>query len=284
MNFHSLQLSKSVPFYIVDVFTDKKFAGNQLAVVRNATGFSEADMQKFAREMNFSETTFILMNEWEMTGSETSFPVRIFTPKNELPFAGHPTLGTAFVIQQYILRKQVPQIVLDLKIGPIPVTPVYDGDRVKLLWMKQNEATFGRRKFRADQLVRVLGLKKGDVLDRYPIQEVSTGVPFLIVPLKNMAALKRSHLVLQIYFDFIKKTAAKSILVFCPGSHGTVSKLSVRMFSEFFGVPEDPATGSANGCLAAYLSHYKYLGSPAIDIQVDQGYEMGRPSTLYLKT
>ena len=87
-------------------------------MVRNATEFSEQDMQKFAREMNFSETTFILINERELSGSETSFPVRIFTPRNELPLAGHPTLGTAFVIQQYILRKQVSEIILDLKIGP----------------------------------------------------------------------------------------------------------------------------------------------------------------------
>jgi trans-2,3-dihydro-3-hydroxyanthranilate isomerase len=122
-----LPLQISVPFHIVDVFAGEKYSGNQLAVVRNATDFSESDMQKFAREMNFSETTFILMNEREMTGNETTFFVRIFTPKVELPFAGHPTIGTAFVIQQYILRKQVPQITFDLKVGPIQVTPVYDG-------------------------------------------------------------------------------------------------------------------------------------------------------------
>jgi trans-2,3-dihydro-3-hydroxyanthranilate isomerase len=268
----------------VDVFANEKFTGNQLAVVRNSTEFSEQDMQKFAREMNFSETTFILVNERELSGGETSFPVRIFTPRNELPFAGHPTLGTAFVIQQYILRKQVSEIILELKIGPIPVTPLYEGDRVKLLWMKQKEPTFGRRKFRGDQLAKVIGLSRGDIIDLHPIQEVSTGVPFLIVPMKNMAALKKCRVDREKYFELIKKTTAKSILVFAPGSHGTKSKLSVRMFSDYFGVPEDPATGSANGCLAAYLSRYQYFDSPAIDIQVDQGYEMGRPSTLYLKT
>jgi trans-2,3-dihydro-3-hydroxyanthranilate isomerase len=224
------------------------------------------------------------MNEWEMTGNETSFFVRIFTPKVELPFAGHPTIGTAFVIQQYILRKQVPQITLDLKVGPIQVTPVYDGDRVRLLWMKQMEPTFGRRKFRADQVSKVLGLSKNDILEKFPIQEVSTGVPFLIVPLKTLKALKRCLVNRDKYFQLIKNTKAKSLLVFSPGSHGTDSKLSVRMFSDYYGVPEDPATGSANGCLAAYLSHHRYFGSAEIDIQVDQGYEIGRPSTLYLKS
>jgi len=279
-----LQLTKSVPFHIVDVFASEKYSGNQLAVVRNANDFSETDMQKFAREMNFSETTFILMNEWEMTGNETSFRVRIFTPKLELPFAGHPTIGTAFVIQQYVLRKQVLQVTLDLKIGPIEVTPVYEGDRVKLLWMKQKEPEFGRKRFSAEQVSKVLGLSKNDIQDTFPIQEVSTGVPFLIVPLKTLKALKRCLVDRDRYFDLIKKTKSKSIFVFCPGSHGTVSKLSVRMFSEYYGVPEDPATGAANGCLAAYLSHHKYFGSRTIDIQVDQGYEIGRPSTLHLRT
>src|SRR5271169_3445291 len=125
-------------FHILDVFSSEKYAGNQLAVVRNAYDFSEESMQKFAREMNFSETTFILKNENEMTGTESSFRVRIFTPRLELPFAGHPTLGTAFVIQQYIIRREVPKIILDLNIGPIEVTPVYDSGRIKLLWMKQN--------------------------------------------------------------------------------------------------------------------------------------------------
>jgi trans-2,3-dihydro-3-hydroxyanthranilate isomerase len=276
-------LTKSVPFHIVDVFTDTKYSGNQLAVVRNANDFSEADMQKFAREMNFSETSFILLNERELAGNNTFFPVRIFTPRAEVPFAGHPTLGTAFVIQQYILRKQVPTVTLDLKVGPIEVTPIYEGDNVRILWMKQNEPTFGPRKYQSKQLAKVLGLSTKDILTTFPIQEVSTGLLFLIVPLKNLRALKRCSVNREKYFEFIKKSPAKAILVFSPGSHGTDSKLSVRMFSEYYGVPEDPATGSGNGGLAAYLSRHEYFGSPVVDIQVDQGYEIGRPSTLHLK-
>lgn len=277
-------LTRSVPFHIVDVFADTKYAGNQLAVVRNATDFSDADMQKFAREMNFSETTFILLNEWELSGNVTFFPVRIFTPKGEIPFAGHPSLGTAFIIQQYILRKKVSKITLDLKVGPIEVTPVYEGDDPKILWMKQNEPTFGRKKYPAKQLANVLSISPKDILTTYPIQEVSTGLLFLIVPLKNMRALQRCILNERKYYELIKKSSgARIILVFSPGSHGTDSKVSVRMFTPFYGIPEDPASGSGDGCLAAYLSRHEYFGSPNVDLTADQGYEIGRPSKLHLK-
>jgi trans-2,3-dihydro-3-hydroxyanthranilate isomerase len=273
------------PFHIVDVFANEKFAGNQLAVVRNAIDFPESELQKFAREMNFSETTFIMINESELNADqEIPFRVRIFTPNAELPFAGHPTLGTAFVIQQYILRRKVSRIVLDLKVGPIEVVPEYESDGVKLLWMKQNEPKFSKPTLSRDQVSKVLGLSKSDFDSDYPIQEVSTGFPFIIVPLKSMRALKKSRVDREKYFPLIRKTKAKSILIFAPGSHGTDSKLSCRMFSEYFGVPEDPATGSANGCLAAYLSHHEYFDSHKVDIQVDQGYEIARPSTLYLRT
>ena len=275
------------PFHIVDVFADQRYAGNQLAVVRNAIDFPETDLQRFAREMNFSETTFIMINENEIGGqADLPFKVRIFTPRLELPFAGHPTIGTAFVIQQYILRKKVAKLVLDLKIGPIEVTPEYEtaGDGIKLLWMKQNEPKFSKTAVATDQVAKMLGVLKTDLDPQFPIEEVSTGVSFLIVPLKSMKALRKCKIDREKYFALIRKLKAKSVLVFAPGSHGTLSQLSVRMFSDYFGVHEDPATGSANGCLAGYLSRHKYFGSDRVDIQVDQGYEISRPSTLYLRT
>ncbi len=280
-------LARLRPFHIVDVFANEKFAGNQLAVVRNAIDMPQTDLQKFAREMNFSESSFIMMNENEFTDeSNVPFKVRIFTPKLELPFAGHPTLGTAFVIQQYIIRKKVPKITLALKLGQIEVTPEYEtlSDGVKLLWMKQNEPKFSRSTLSCDLLAKVLGLQRTDFDSNFPAQEVSTGVPFLIIPLKSMKALKKCQVNKERYFELIRKTKAKSVFVFAPGSHGTESKVSARMFSDYYGVAEDPATGSANGCLTAYLSHYRYFGSERVDIQVDQGYEIGRPSTLFLRT
>ncbi len=217
------------PFHIVHVFANEKFAGNQLAVVRNAIDFPESELQKFAREMNFSETTFIMINESELNADqEIPFRVRIFTPNAELPFAGHPTLGTAFVIQQYILRRKVSRIVLDLKVGPIEVVPEYESDGVKLLWMKQNEPKFSKPTLSRDQVSKVLGLSKSDFDSDYPIQEVSTGFPFIIVPLKSMRALKKSRVDRERYFPLIRKTKAKSILIFAPGSHGTDSKLQLQ--------------------------------------------------------
>jgi trans-2,3-dihydro-3-hydroxyanthranilate isomerase len=280
-------ISRLRPFHIVDVFADQKFAGNQLAVVRNAIDFPEVELQRFAREMNFSETTFIMINENEISEqTDIPFRVRIFTPKLELPFAGHPTIGTAFVIQQFILRKKVPKITLDLKVGPIEVIPEYEpaGDEVKLLWMKQKEPKFFKASLSPEQVSKVLGLHRSDINMEVPIQEVSTGIPFLIIPLKSMKALRKCKVDRDRYFGLIRKTKAKSLLAFAPGSHGTESRLSDRMFSEYYGVSEDPATGSANGCLAAYLSHHRYFGSDRVDIQVDQGYEIGRPSTLFLRT
>ena len=129
-----------LPFSIVDVFAEAKYAGNELAVVRQAASLSGPEMQKIAREMNFSETTFILKDE----ASGGGFDVRIFTPRSEMPFAGHPTLGTAFVIQQEILRRQVGEVVLNLKVGPIPVTFTYRGGEPDVLWMRQIPPGFGQ--------------------------------------------------------------------------------------------------------------------------------------------
>ncbi len=175
--------------WIVDVFAEEKYAGNQLAVVRDAETFSDAEMQRIAKEMNYSETTFILSDEKRKGG----YDVRIFTPNTELPFAGHPTLGTAYVLQHEIIKEPVDTIVLNLKVGQIPVRFSYIGDNVDTLWMKQMQPTFGET-FDAEPISKILNLDTGDIDDRFPIQEVSTGVPDFIVPLKTLDALKRARI------------------------------------------------------------------------------------------
>lgn len=307
-------------FYIVDVFAEEKYAGNQLAVFRDAHALSDAEMQRIAREMNFSETTFILAD----ASRDGGYDVRIFTPGEEVPFAGHPTLGTAHVIRNEILSirdtteihenhpplnplpsregkqlvtsplvgeagvrgafsgemkyKQAETIVLNLKIGQITVTFGNDG----IIWMKQIEPTFGKRLTR-EALATVLGLALEEIDTRFPIEEVSTGLPHIIVPLRTLASLKRARVSRDRYFDLIKNTWAKLVLVFCPEPHEKQNDISVRMFADAFGIPEDPATGSGNGCLAGYLVKHRYFGKPEIDIRSEQGYEIGRPSLLYLK-
>jgi trans-2,3-dihydro-3-hydroxyanthranilate isomerase len=264
-------------FCIVDVFAEEKYAGNQLAVVRNAKMLSSDEMQKIAKEMHFSETTFILSDKQRDGG----YDVRIFTPENELPFAGHPTLGTAYVIQQEIVKENIGKIILNLKIGQIPVTFSYRGNEADILRMKQIPPTFGQT-FDAGQVAEALSLSRAEIDNRFPVQEVSTGVPFIIAPLKTLAAVKRARTSREKYFALIKNTQAKSILIFCPETYNKENNLNVRVFVEEYGIPEDPATGSANGCLAGYLVKHHYYGKDSIDIRVEQGYEIGRPSLLLL--
>jgi len=261
-------------FYILDVFAEEKYAGNQLAVVRHAGDWSTEEMQKLALEMNYSETTFILSEKVHDGG----YDVRIFTPGAELPFAGHPTLGTAFVIRNEIIGDPVERVVLNLKVGQIPVTFENDG----VLWMRQMPPEFGET-FDAGEIAHVLNLTPDDIDNRFPIQDVSTGFPAMIVPLKTLDAIKRARVRRAEYFALIENHQAKEILVFAPEPHKPENDLSVRFFADFLGVPEDPATGSANGCLAGYLVKHQYFGTNYVNVRVGQGYEMGRPSLLLLR-
>jgi trans-2,3-dihydro-3-hydroxyanthranilate isomerase len=269
---------RELEFYIVDVFAETQFSGNQLAVVKNASSLSTSEMQKIAREMNFSETTFILSEKKRDGG----FDVRIFTPKTELPFAGHPTLGTAYVIQKASMNNQVEQINLNLKVGQIPVTIKCDENKRDILWMKLKTPDFGDV-HESKQFAQILGLNNDDFDERFPICEVSCGVFCFIVLLKTLDAVKRVQVHLKRFYNYIAKTQAKTILVYAKETQHERNDLHVRFFGHYLGVPEDPATGSANGCLAAYLVKYKYFGTDTIDVRVEQGYELDRPSLLLLK-
>ena len=267
-----------IVFYIVDVFAEEKYAGNQLAVIIPKEKISDEKMQRLAKEMNYSETTFILSALEENDG----YPVRIFTPAEEIPFAGHPTLGTAFIIQQEIIQKPVEKVVLNLKVGPIPVTFSYHDNIPDEMWMKQIEPTFLSAIDR-EKISRVLNLDSADIDERFPVQEVSTGTPFIIVPLKTLAAVQKAVLNRELYFNLIENIDSKAILFFAPETIDKNNRLHARLFADYYGVPEDPATGSANGCLAGYLVKHRYFGENSIDIRVEQGYEINRPSLLYLK-
>ncbi len=269
---------KKPVFYFVDVFAEEKYTGNQLAVFRRVTELSDKQMQRIAKEMNYSETTFILSGEEHDGG----YDVRIFTPETELNFAGHPTLGTAFVIQHEIIRKPVKEIILNLKAGKIPVFFDYKSRNSCILWMKQLQPTFGK-KFDGNLISKILSLDLSDINSSYPIQEVSTGLPVVIVPLTSLQGVKKAHVNKDKYFEFIKDIEAKTILIFCSETYNKANDLNVRFFADQYGIPEDPATGSANGCLAAYLVNHRFFGTYKINLKVEQGYEIGRPSRLYLK-
>lgn len=264
-------------FYMVDVFSGQKYGGNQLAVFPKGHLFSDEEMQRITREINFSETTFIFPKE----SQDNRYRVRIFTPAAEVPFAGHPTLGTAFVIQTFLAEKKYDRLILDLNVGPIPVDMEYSEGRIDMMTMKQNPPVFGQ-KLSGDDLAKVLNLSVEDIDSRFPIQEVSTGLPFIIVPLKSLGAVAKARLAKDHYDALIEGLEAKAILFFAPQTKYPENHLHARVFTEYFGVPEDPATGSANGCLAGYLLEYEYFGDKTLKIQVEQGFEIGRDAILYL--
>ena len=265
--------TEGIPFYIVDVFAEHKYSGNQLAVVISRNKLNTEEMQRIAKEMNYSETTFITSVE--------NYDVRIFTPEVELPFAGHPTIGTAYVLQQEFMERKVKTMTLNLKIGPIAVLFKYKGEVLSETWMEHREPAFSGF-FAPDLIADVLSIDENDIDGRFKIQEVSTGVSTIIVPLKSLDAIKNVHINNEKYTDLIQNIQAKTILVFCPETYDKRNDLNVRFFADYYGVPEDPATGSGNGCLAAYLVKHDYFGKKRIEIRVEQGYEIGRKSLLLL--
>ena len=259
--------------HIVDVFARERYTGNQLAVVESEGTMGDEEMQAVAREMDFSETTFV-------ESREDPYRVRIFTPEAEVPFAGHPTLGTAHVVRERVADGHPEEVVLDLNVGEVPVE-VRERDGRETLWMTQQPPAFGET-LSHDRLAGVLGLSADRLDAGWPVQVVSTGLPTVIVPLVDRGALTDIDLDRGAYDDLTGDREAKLVHAFCADPRDPGNDLAVRMFAPAYGVPEDPATGSANGCLAAYLARHAYFGSGVVDARVEQGYELGRPSLLYL--
>lgn len=271
------KMSGSV-FHMVDVFAGERFQGNQLAVFMNGHLYSDEEMQRLAREINFSETTFILPRE----SSGNTFKVRIFTPNQEIPFAGHPTLGTAYIILRELLGDCGDSVVLDLKAGQIPVRAVLGPDNsIEKMVMKQLEPAFGPI-MDTSLAAGILSLPEDQIESGYPVQEVSTGLPTIIVPLKTIQSVRNVRVNTSLLFNQFDRFKSRGILVFCPETYERGNNLNVRAFFHYFGVPEDPATGSSNGCLAGYLLKYRYFGTDSIDVRAEQGYEIGRKSILHL--
>lgn len=262
-------------FIICDVFARRRFEGNQLAVFPDGAGLSDEEMQSLAREIHFSETTFIMSGG----ANERGWPVRILTPAREIPFAGHPTLGTAFVIWDRFLGRKPDEVKLDLKVGVVPVAVEEKGER---LVMTQVPPVFGAA-VEPTAAAQTLGLALADIESRFPVQEVSTGLPFLIVPVRTLTAMQGIKVNLAEYCRLTDRLEAKAVLAFSPETLDPQCRLHVRVFCDYYDVPEDPATGSANGCLCAWLVRHRYLGTGEFAIRTEQGVEMKRPSLLHLQ-
>ena len=274
---------RGIPYVQTSVFVDDRypFGGNQLAtywdIDLNRT-ISTDDMQGMTLEMNFSESTFIERTELK----DCSFKVRIFTPASEIPFAGHPTLGTSFVLKyKNLIDQSVEKTILELGVGPIAVEYLDS----KLIQMQQPSPKFEMTTDELTLITETIGLSPEDVDQEFPIQPVSTGFPFLIVPLRDLATVKRAVPNPQLILSNLKDLVSQEIVIFATEGVHKDSHVHMRMFAPGAGVLEDPATGSAAGPLGAYLEKYSVLSNHTIGekIRIEQGYEMNRPSQLIVR-
>ena len=268
----------SIPFIQTSVFTDERFpfSGNQLATFWNLSeeDLSTEEMQGITREMNFSETTFVLPSKLK----ECVRKVRIFTPGREIPFAGHPTLGTAFVLRKKgVIAATDTRSYLELGIGPVAVE--FCNHFVR---MHQAKPKFLEEFQDKTVIAKILGITPSSISQKNSMQFVSTGFPYLIVPVTSLAAIQAIHLDSKLLIETLKGFPSQELLIFTPDTIHRDSHAHVRMFAPSVGVPEDPATGSAAGPLGGYLEVYKILENHTIgtEIILEQGYEIYRPSKL----
>lgn len=266
---------RRVPYVLMDVFTSKPLEGNQLAVITDARQLNDAEMQRIAKETNLSETTFILPRDAE-TEKKDGVKVRIFTTAEELPFAGHPTLGTSTVIRG---ASGAAKVELDLKVGKIPVTfedcastgPAF-GE------MRQRDPEFGATHAR-ETIAAIGGISADDIRGDVPIQTVSTGLAFAIVPLKSLAAAKKLRLDSKLAEEYASKSGLRFFYWVAAETVDPKAQLHARMI---FYNGEDPATGSASGCCIAWAVRYGVVNRGE-RVMIEQGVEIARPSQLYVR-
>jgi trans-2,3-dihydro-3-hydroxyanthranilate isomerase len=278
---------KECRFFQVDVFTDRPFGGNPLAVFPDAEGLSSEEMQCLAREMNLSETTFVLPPR--TPGAD--FKVRIFTPVTELPFAGHPVVGTHWVLAhlgRVRLQEPVTQVRFELGVGVLPADLHVRKGTVERVVMTQAQPQFGATLGDVRGLATGLALSPEAITETgLPVQVVSTGLPQLMVPIRSLSEVQNldlSRFDMAAFNATCRALNTPDVLVFCLQAERPGSTVHVRLFAPLHGVPEDPATGSANGALGAYLVHHKAVKITPTTVQVvsEQGAELLRPSTLYI--
>ncbi len=271
---------RTLDFSTVDVFAQRLLEGNQLAIFPDARRLSTADMQAIARETNLSETSFILPGD-PATERTEGVQVRIFTTEEELPFAGHPTLGTASWLHwHHPTLRGASEIRLRLAAGTVPVHfhPPDPHQPGIFATMRQNDPTFGQL-HTPDHVARALGLTLADLDPSLPIQTVSTGLPFAIVPLRSLAAAGRLSIPQADARRYLARTDAHFFFCIAPADPAGGAAFHARMQ---FSNGEDPATGSASGCAIAYLVHHGRVPSGRETI-LEQGVEIHRPSRIHLR-
>jgi trans-2,3-dihydro-3-hydroxyanthranilate isomerase len=272
---------KTIQYCLIDVFTQHLFGGNQLAVCLNAEGLTTETMQALAREFNLSETTFVLPPEQP----EHTYRVRIFTPGGELPMAGHPSIGTAYILaRKGLIQLTEPEtaIVLEEKIGPIPMRLSIKDGTADSIQMQQPLPTFGQRFTDRATIARLLSIEETDLHSTLPIQAVSCGVPFLFVPVNSLEAIRRVRLRQDVWEQTLQPMEANQLFVFTQETERPDSTVHCRMFAPAMGIVEDPATGAAHGPLGSYLLSQQLI-QPGVEFISEQGFEMGRPSIVHVR-
>lgn len=265
------------PFHIVDVFAEQAYAGNPLAVVTRADDLPAETMQLVAAEINYSETTFV----GRAPEADGGWRVRLFTPARELAFAGHPILGTAWVIRRHLALAACDEVKLNLAVGQIPVRFERSQDGKETVWFLAPPAELGPTCERA-AIAASLGLAPEDIDDASPMQMLTAGISTLIVPIKRLDALRRARLDLDAHAPLTAKGFPSLVYLFCRETHAPENDLCVRFFFEAHGVREDPATG--NG--AAFLGHYLLahgLYGDELALRIEQGHAVRRPSLVLLR-
>ncbi len=265
---------RRLPFTQFDVFTSRALEGNPLAVFPDGRSLSDDEMQAIAKEMNLSETTYILPRD-AATEQERGTRVRIFTVQEELPFAGHPTLGTAFALRG---TSGAAEIKLELNVGTIPVTFEEGPGQPAFGEMRQNDPVFGQI-HEVKKIAEVTGIPAGDIDPDLPIQTVSTGVPFTILPLRGLKQIQRLQIDQSRASEYLSASGAKFFFCVCSETVDPAARLHARML---FYNGEDPATGSASGCAAAWMVQHR-VAKPEEHVLIEQGVEMKRPSRIFVR-
>ena len=270
-------------FVQADVFTRDIFGGNPLAVYPDAAGLNREEMQSIAREMNLSETTFV----FDPSSFEADFKVRIFTPQREIPFAGHPVIGTCFILgsEGRIGPKEGKRVTrLELGLGVFPVEVIFLGGEVILVKMEQRSPDFMGAYAEVEILARLLSLPLEELdLLKAPAEVVSTGLPFLIIPLTSQRALSQVKINPSILETVAQDLDTSLVAPFTMEGMGG-NRIRARVFAPLQGIPEDPATGSAAGCFGSYLVRHGLIkAEPLTTVEIEQGMEMRRPSRIQVE-
>lgn len=265
-------------FHIVDVFAEQPYAGNPLAVVVGAESLSDDTMQRIAAEMNFSETTFLA----PAPEADGGYRVRIYTPAREIAFAGHPILGTAWVLRHQVAPGQAGPVRLNLAVGQVPVSFEADVDGAEVAWFVAPPAELGGVCDRA-AMAAALGLSVDDLAEEGPIRQVRAGTGAMIVPLGSLDALRRARLDLDAYAPLLALGFPPLTYLFCRQTLDPRNDLSARFFFEAHGVREDPATGNGAAFLGAYLLEHGLLGAGDLSLRIEQGHAVRRPSLVRVR-